>query len=162
MRRPVKKTNRLTADSQHGSLEVSKLINYVMERGKKTVAQRVVYSAFGLVKEKTGQEPLEVFKETIKNISPQMEIRSRRIGGANYQVPHEVRPARQLSLALRWLIKSARAKSGTKMEIRLADEIVSAYNNEGEAVKKKEMVHKMAEANRAFAHFAWTGKKKKK
>lgn len=130
-----------------------------MERGKKNTARKIVYGAFGEIESKTKKPALEVFETAIKNVSPQIEVRSRRIGGANYQVPHEVRPERQLSLAFRWLIGTAKSKKGKSMESRLADELVLASKNEGEAVKKRENVHKMAEANRAFAHFAWSGRK---
>ncbi|OHA58809.1 MAG: 30S ribosomal protein S7 [Candidatus Vogelbacteria bacterium RIFOXYD1_FULL_44_32] len=154
MRRKHKPTSRLTPDLIYQNLKVEKLINYVMERGKKNTARKIVYGALEVVKEKMKAEPIEIFEQAINNVGPQMEVRSRRVGGANYQVPHEVRPERRLSLGLRWIIDSAKAKSGRPMIDRLADEIVNASKNEGDAVKKKENVHKMAEANRAFAHFA--------
>jgi small subunit ribosomal protein S7 len=125
-----------------------------MERGKKNAARKIVYGAFDLIKEKTKTEPLEVFEAAIQNVAPNMEIRSRRVGGANYQVPHEVRPERKLSLAFRWLIEAAKSKKGKPMSEKLSEEILAAKNNEGDAVRKRENVHKMAEANRAFAHFA--------
>ncbi len=159
MRRPTKKTERLSPDHQYQSLKVEKLINYIMERGKKNVARTIVYTAFDLIKTKTKEEPLEVFETALRNVSPQVEVRSRRVGGANYQVPHEVRPERKQALTFRWIIGAAKSKKGKPMAEKLADEIMSAAKNEGEAVKKKENIHKMAEANRAFAHFALARKK---
>ena len=159
MRRPSKKTERLSPDHEYQSLKVEKLINYIMERGKKNVARTVVYRAFDLAKEKTKEEPLELFETALRNVAPQVEVRSRRVGGANYQVPHEVRPERKQALAFRWIIEAAKSKKGKPMAIKLADEIMAAAKNEGEAVKKRENVHKMAEANRAFAHFALARKK---
>lgn len=124
--------------------------------GKKNAAEKVVYGALDIVKEKTGVEnPLEVFEAALKNAGPTLEVRSRRIGGANYQVPREVRPERRMALAFRWIIDAARAKKGLDMDKRLADEIISASKNEGSAVKKKDDTHRMADANKAFAHFAW-------
>ena len=154
MRRTHKPTSRLIPDLAFQSLEVEKFINYVMERGKKNLARTIVYRAFEIIQTKTKTDPVEIFKSAVKNVAPQMEVRSRRVGGANYQVPHEVREERKLALALRWILGSARARSGSAMSVRLADELILASNNEGEAVKKRENVHKMAEANRAFAHFA--------
>ena len=159
MRRPTKKTERLSPDHQYQSLKVEKLINYIMERGKKNVARTIVYTAFDLIKTKTKEKPLEVFETALRNVSPQVEVRSRRVGGANYQVPHEVRPERKQALTFRWIIGAAKSKKGKPMAEKLADEIMSAAKNEGEAVKKKENIHKMAEANRAFAHFALARKK---
>ncbi|MFA5001043.1 MAG: 30S ribosomal protein S7 [Candidatus Paceibacterota bacterium] len=159
MRRPTKKTERLSPDHEYQSLKVEKLINYVMERGKKNVARALVYGAFAKIKEKTKEEPLEVFETAIRNVAPQVEVRSRRVGGANYQVPHEVRPERKQALTFRWIIEAAKSKKGKGMADKLADEIMAAAKNEGEAVKKRENVHKMAEANRAFAHFALKRKK---
>ncbi len=156
MRRPIKRKNIVVADQKYGSEKVSRLMNYVMWSGKKTVAQTIVYDAFELIKEKTGnQDPLEVFDLAMKNAAPTMEVRSRRVGGSNYQIPREVRPDRRTILALRWIVGEARGKKGTKMAERLAEEIVLASKNEGNAVKKKEDTHKMADANKAFAHLAW-------
>lgn len=154
MRRPVKKRPPVGGDHLYNSEKVEKLTNYIMERGKKNTARKIVYGAFDLLKEKTKSDPMEVFEAAIQNVAPNMEVRSRRVGGANYQVPHEVRPERKLSLAFRWLIEAAKAKKGKPMFEKLADEILAAKNNEGDAVRKRENVHKMAEANRAFAHFA--------
>lgn len=135
---------------------LNKCINYVMWDGKKNAARTVVYDALALVKEKEKVEnPLEIFDAAIRNVGPTMEVRSRRIGGANYQVPREVRAERRDALALRWIIEAARSKKGRPMAEKLADELISASKNEGEAVKKRDNVHKMAEANKAFAHFTW-------
>ena len=156
MRRPVKKRNIPGPDVKFGDEMVEKLINYVMLRGQKETARKVVYAAFDLIKEdKEGGEPVEVFKTALQNAGPLMEVRSRRVGGANYQVPREVRPERRTSLALRWIIGAARSAKGTPMFKALAAELLLAAKNEGVAVKKRDDVHKMAEANRAFAHFAW-------
>jgi small subunit ribosomal protein S7 len=133
-----------------------KFINYLMKKGKKTVARKIMYATLEEIKKKAKTEnPLEIFEKAIKNASPLLEVRSRRIGGANYQVPREVRPERRFALACRWILDAARTKKGTTMVHRLTDEIIAASKNEGAAVKKKENVHKMAEANKAFAHFAW-------
>ena len=156
MRRPVKNRNIPKADSKYDSVKVSKFINHIMERGKKDIARKIVYQAFEEIKKNAETEnPLEIFDMALKNASPVMEIRSRRVGGANYQVPREVRPERRNFLAMTWMIKAAQSKSGTPMFKRLADELLLASKNEGTAVKKKEDTHKMAEANKAFAHFAW-------
>ncbi|PCI29532.1 30S ribosomal protein S7 [Candidatus Kaiserbacteria bacterium] len=154
MRRPLKKKHTIVEDSVYGSVKVTKLINYIMERGKKDTARKIVYSAFDILKEK-GDDPLVTFETAIKNVAPLMEVRSRRVGGANYQVPREVRPERRLSLALRWIVNAAKSGKGNEMYKRLADEIKKASEEEGEAFTKKVNTHKMAEANKAFAHFAW-------
>lgn len=157
MRRPIKKRNVVEPDVVFNSTEVEKLINYVMLRGQKETARKIVYAAFKEIKEAKdgGGEPLEVFDTALKNAGPQMEVRSRRVGGANYQVPREVRPERRHALALRWIIGAARGAKGVPMHVALAKEIMLAAKGEGNAVKKKDDTHKMAEANRAFAHFAW-------
>lgn len=156
MRRKVKNRNIVTAESRHDSEKLAKFINCTMESGKKNVARKIVYGALDAVKEKTKEEdPIVVFDAALKNVGPTMEVRSRRVGGANYQVPREVRPERRTSLAMRWIIQAARSKKGQPMHLKLADELIAASNNEGEAVKKRENTHKMAEANKAFAHFAW-------
>jgi small subunit ribosomal protein S7 len=156
MRRPVKNRNIPKPDSRYQSVKVSKFINHIMERGKKDIARKIVYQAFDEIKKKAEVEnPLEIFDMALKNASPVMEIRSRRVGGANYQVPREVRPERRNFLAMTWMIQAAQSKSGTPMYKRLAEELLLASKNEGTAVKKKEDTHKMAEANKAFAHFAW-------
>ena len=142
-------------DPVYNSVLVTKLINSVMLDGKKGVAQKVVYDAFDIIKEKTGKDPLEAFTEAMNNIMPSLEVKARRVGGANYQVPMEVRPARRTTLGLRWLTSYARARSERTMAERLAGELMDAANNTGAAVKKREEVHKTAEANKAFAHFRW-------
>lgn len=156
MRRPVKNRRAPSADSVYGSVDLARFINYIMLDGKKETARKIVYGALDIIAEKVeGKEPLEVFEAALKNAGPVTEVRSRRVGGANYQVPVEVRPARQKQLAMRWIIAGARSKKGKDMKFFLADELILAADGEGEAVKKKENVHKMAEANKAFAHFAW-------
>lgn len=145
---------KLIPDPKYGSEHVAKLINYVMHDGKKSVAQRVVYEAFEVIKEKTKQEPTDIFDQALKNVMPSLEVKSRRVGGANYQVPMSVRGERRLILALRWILLATRSKKGRRMALKLADELVAAANNEGDAVKKRQDVQRMAEANRAFAHFA--------
>jgi len=156
MRRPLKKKHEIVADPVYGSVKVTKLINYIMERGKKDTARKIVYDAFEELKGKDGKEdPIVLFETAIKNVAPLMEVRSRRVGGANYQVPREVRPERRLSLALRWIVEAAKSGKGNDMYKRLADEIRKAAAEDGEAVRKRENTHKMAEANKAFAHFAW-------
>ncbi len=142
-------------DPIYGSKLVSKLINNVMLDGKKGVAQKIVYDAFDIVKEKSGKDPLEVYQEAMENIMPLLEVKARRVGGSNYQVPMEVRPERRTTLGLRWLTLYARQRSEKTMKERLANEILDAVNNQGGAVKKKEDTHKMAEANKAFAHYRW-------
>ena len=140
-------------DPMYNSILVTKLINGVMLDGKKGVAQKVVYDAFDIIKEKTGKEPLEAFNEAMNNIMPALEVKSRRVGGATYQVPIEVRPERRQTLGLRWLTAYSRKRGEKTMKERLAGEIMDAANNTGAAVKKREDVHKMAEANKAFAHY---------
>lgn len=142
-------------DPKYQSKLVSKLINVVMKDGKKSISEKICYGAFDIIKEKTGQDPLKIFKQAVENLKPVLEVRPRRVGGATYQVPMEVRPARRLSLALRWLVNYARQRKEKTMKERLAAEILDAYNNTGSAIKKKEETHKMAEANRAFAHYRW-------
>ena len=142
-------------DPMYNSVLVTKLINSVMLDGKKGVAQKVVYDAFDIIKEKTGNEPLDVFTQAMENIMPVLETKTRRVGGANYQVPMEVRPARRQTLGLRWLTAYSRARGERTMAERLAGELMDAANNTGAAVKKREDTHKMAEANKAFAHFRW-------
>ena len=144
------------ADSIYGSTKLSKFMNVIMWDGKKETAAKIVYDAFKVIKEKTETEnPLEVFDMALKNAGPTVEVRSRRIGGANYQVPRDVRPERRLALATRWIIEAARLKKGAPMHIKLADELIAASKNEGTAVTKRDNTHKMAEANKAFAHFTW-------
>ncbi len=144
----------IAADPKYRNTVVAKFINYVMRDGKKTTAQNVVFGAFALIAERTNEDPLEVFDKAMKNIQPTVEVKSKRVGGANYQIPIQVRGERRVSLGFRWVIAAADAKKGRPMAEKLAAELISAANNEGDAVKKKMDVHRMAEANRAFAHFA--------
>lgn len=155
MRRPVKRKTKITEDRAYNSLVVSKFINYIMLDGKKNTARKVLYDAFAMIKEKEKKDPIEVFEGALRNAGPQVEVRSRRIGGANYQVPREVRPERRSTLAMRWIVVASRSKKGIAMHKRLADELIAANKGEGDAVKRKENTQKMAEANKAFAHFAW-------
>lgn len=155
MRRPLKKKRALIPDSKYSSVKVARLINYVMERGKKSVARDLVYRAFDEVERSEKRDPQVVFEEALQNVGPLTELRSRRIGGANYQIPHEVSTDRCLILALRWILQAAKEKSGSPMHQRLAREIIEASKNEGAAVTRRENTQKMAEANRAFAHLAW-------
>ena len=142
-------------DPVYHSVLVTKLINSIMLDGKKGVAQKVVYGAFDIVKEKTDQDPLEVFQTALENIMPSLEVKARRVGGATYQVPMEVRPERRQTLGLRWLTNYARSRSERTMKERLAGELMDAANNLGSAVKKREETHRMADSNKAFAHFRW-------
>ncbi len=143
------------ADPIYNSVVVTKLINNIMLDGKKGVAQRIVYDAFDIIKEKTGREPLEVFEEALDAIMPVLEVKARRVGGATYQVPMEVRPERRQTLGLRWLTRYSRERNEKTMKERLANELLDALNGTGGSVKKREDTHKMAEANRAFAHYRW-------
>jgi len=143
------------ADPIYNSKLVTKLINRLMLDGKKGVAQTILYDAFDIVKEKTGNEPLEVFEKALANIKPALEVKSRRVGGANYQVPIEVRADRSQALGLRWLVQYARLRNGRSMAENLANEIIDASNGIGASVKKREDTHRMAEANKAFAHYRW-------
>jgi len=152
-RRAVKRD--VLADPMYNSKLVTKLVNSIMKDGKKGVAQTILYEAFDIIKEKTSQEPLEVFEKAMENIKPSLEVKSRRVGGANYQVPIEVKPERSTALALRWLTQYARLRGGKSMAEKLANEIIDASNGVGAAVKKREDTHKMAEANKAFAHYRW-------
>ena len=142
-------------DPIYGGKLVTKLVNQVMLDGKRGTAQKACYGAFDIIKDKTGREPLEVFEEAMNNIMPVLEVKARRVGGATYQVPIEIRPERRQTLGLRWLVSYARARSERTMQERLAGEILDACNNAGGAFKKKEDTHRMAEANRAFAHYRW-------
>ena len=143
------------ADTLYNSKMVTRLINSIMYDGKKGVAQKIVYGAFDIVKEKTGKDPLDVFDEAMENVMPVLEVKARRVGGATYQVPMEVRPARRQTLGLRWITLYARKRSERTMKERLAAELMDAVNSTGGSVKKREDTHKMAEANKAFAHYRW-------
>lgn len=156
MRRKINVKRELKADLDYQSEKLGKFTNYIMESGKKSIAREIVRNCMQTIKEQAKVEnPLEVFEAALKNTEPQMEVRSRRVGGANYQVPREVRPERKRAMSMKWIIEAARGKKGKPIHMKLADEIIAASKNEGEAVKKRENVHKMAEANKAFAHFAW-------
>jgi small subunit ribosomal protein S7 len=145
----------LLPDARYHSTLVNKFIKCFLEKGKKSLAERVLYQVFDIIHEKMGKEPLEVFQQAIENVKPVLEVKSRRVGGATYQVPVEIRPDRRNSLAIRWIILYARSRSEKGMVQKLAGEIMSASQNEGGAIKKKEDTHRMAEANRAFAHYRW-------
>ena len=155
MRRKITNRNIVKRDYKYDSEKVGKFINYIMMRGQKETARKIVYDALDVIAEKTKANAMEVFDTALKNTGPLTEVRSRRVGGANYQIPREVRPERRVFLSMKWIIDSARGAKGSKMASRLADEIILASKNEGKAVKKREDTHKMAEANKAFAHFAW-------
>lgn len=156
MRKKIKNKIELLPDSVYNSALVAKFINHLMLDGKKSVAQRAMYNALDiLAKDMKTENPLQVFETAIRNVSPNLEVRSRRIGGANYQVPREVKTERKLTLAIRWMIQASRAKKGKPIAKRLAEEFILASKNEGATIKKKENVQKMAEGNRAFAHFTW-------
>jgi len=144
----------IVPDPKYGNIFIAKFINYIMEDGKKSIAQRIMYDAIDFISERTKQDAIEIFDRAIKNATPSLEVKSRRVGGANYQVPMPVRGERRLMLSYRWIIAAARARKGRTMADRLANELIAAANNEGEAIKKKLDVQRMAEANRAFAHFA--------
>ena len=146
---------KILPDSKYKDVVLSRFINKIMMQGKKSTAESIVYGSLTAIKEKTGQEPLEVFKAALDNVKPTVETKSRRIGGANYQVPIEVRPGRQMALSMRWLIGFARGRSEKTMGERLAAEFIDASNNRGSSIKKKEDTHKMAAANKAFAHYKW-------
>jgi small subunit ribosomal protein S7 len=155
MRRPVKNRNKPGPDHLYQSPKVGRFINYVMWDGKKSVAESIVYNAFEIIKTELNENPVEVFEAAMRNAGPTVEVRSRRLGGANYQVPREVRPERRTQLAMTWMIAAARGAKGVTMQQALAKEIISASKNEGSAVKKKDDTHRMAEANKAFAHLSW-------
>jgi len=154
-RRKKIKKRIISPDSVYNNVLVSQFINQVMRKGKKDMARKIVYQAFNIIKEKTQKEPLEVFEKAIDNASPVLEVRPKRIGGATYQVPVEVKGERRIALAFRWIIQAAKMKRGRPIKEKLAEEIINTAQNTGWAIKKKEDTHKMAEANRAFAHFSW-------
>ena len=153
-RREVPKRDILP-DPKFGSVELAKFMNVVMLSGKKAVAERLVYGAFDQIQSKAGKDPLEVFETAINNVKPMVEVKSRRVGGANYQVPVEVRPVRRLALAMRWVREAAKKRGEKSMDLRLAGELLDAAEGRGAAMKKREDTHKMAEANKAFSHFRW-------
>ena len=153
-RRKKRVEREIQPDPQHNSKQIAKFINYIMQGGKKETARRIVYDAFDMIRNKTKTDPLEVFSGAIRNVSPLLEVRSRRVGGANYQIPFPVRGDRKFTLSSRWIIEAARSKKGKRMAEKLFLELMDASKNQGWAVKKKEDTHRMAEANKAFAHFA--------
>lgn len=156
MRGKLKAKPELRPDLVYKSVKVTKFVNYIMVAGKKTTARKIVYNMFDEIKEKTkSTNPLEIFELALSNTAPNVEVRSKRVGGANYQVPVEVRPERRAALSMKWIVEAARTKKGAPMHTKLADEIIAASKGEGEAVKKRENTLRMAEANKAFAHFAW-------
>lgn len=154
-RKKVAVKREILPDPKFNNRLVAKFVNAIMKKGKKSLAESVCYRAFDLIKEKTGNDPLKVFKTAVENAKPVVEVKSRRVGGASYQVPVDIRPGRRVALALRWLTSYARGREGKMMWQKLASEIMDAANNTGGAVKKKEDTHRMAEANKAFAHFRW-------
>jgi small subunit ribosomal protein S7 len=154
-RRRVAAKRRILPDPVYNDIIVAKLINVMMLGGKKSLSEAITYGAFELIEQRTKEDPIKVFKKALENVSPLVEVKSRRVGGSNYQVPIEVRADRRLALALRWIIQYSRSRSGKTMQERLAAELLDASANRGSAVKKREDVHKMAEANKAFAHYRW-------
>ena len=147
--------HQIPPDPVYNNVIVAKFINQVMRKGKKTIARKIVYKSLDIIKEKTKKDPLEIFEQALANAAPVLEVKPKRIGGATYQVPREVKRERRLTLAMRWIIQAAKTSKGKAMKEKLAKELIEAANNTGWAVKKKENAHRMAEANRAFAHFAW-------
>ncbi len=154
-RRGPASIREIPPDPVYNSVLIQKLINKVMLNGKKSIAEKIVYSAMEIIRERTKQNPLEIVEKAVQNVTPLLEVRPRRVGGATYQVPIEVSPRRGLSLALRWIVRAARERKGMPMKERLANEILDALNNTGGAIKKKDETHRMAEANKAFAHYRW-------
>jgi small subunit ribosomal protein S7 len=154
-RRSKIERRQVQPDPRYGSELLSRFINKVMQRGKKGLAERIVYDALDLIQERTGREPLEVFQQAIHNATPLLEVKPRRVGGATYQVPVQIEPTRRQSLAVRWLLQSSRARTGRSMSEKLAGELIDAANNTGTTIKRREDTHRMAEANRAFAHYRW-------
>ncbi len=154
MRKKIKK-HQIAPDIVYNDINVAKFINQVMRKGKKTIARKIIYGAFGIIKEKTKKEPIEIFNLALENAAPFLEVKPKRVGGATYQVPTEVKGDRKITLAMRWIIRGAKSKKGKPMKEKLAQELMDAANNTGWAVKKRIDTHRMAEANRAFAHFAW-------
>src|SRR5690242_4906558 len=154
-RRHSAEKREINPDPKFGNLVVSKFMNSVMYEGKKSVAEQIVYGAFDIIQNKTRQDPLGIFRQALDNVAPQIEVRSRRVGGATYQVPVEVRTVRRQALAIRWLLAAARARNEKTMIEKLSGELLDASNNRGNAVKKREDTHRMAEANRAFSHYRW-------
>lgn len=155
MRKSVKFRREIAPDPKFGNVVIAKFVNHLMKGGKKTTAHRILYGAFDRISETTKQDPLQIFDLALKNVTPVLEVKARRIGGANYQIAIEVRPQRRHTLAMRWILNAARERKGAPMSRRLADELIAASKKEGGAMKKREDVHRMAESNRAFSHFAY-------
>lgn len=153
MRRGKPEQRIIPPDLRYNNVRIQTMIHHIMKRGKKSLATRLMYDALDIIAERTGKDPVEVFEKALKNVSPVMEVRPRRIGGATYQVPMEVDPDRQLALAIRWILAATRSRSGKPFAVRLADELLDAYNEQGAAIRKRDETHKMAEANRAFSHY---------
>ena len=154
-RRKVVSKRPIPPDPKYGDALVTRCINVIMKRGKKSLAERLLYGAFDIIQERTGEEPLKVFRQAVDNVRPVIEVRSRRVGGSTYQIPVDVPAERRIALSMRWLVGSARSRGERGMQQRLAGEVIDAYRNTGSAVKKKEDTHRMAEANKAFAHYRW-------
>jgi small subunit ribosomal protein S7 len=154
-RRRVAEKREILPDPKYNSKVVSKFVTIIMESGRKSTAENICYGAFDIIKEKTGNDPLKVFKAALENVKPLLEVKARRVGGATYQVPVEIRPQRRMALAFRWLINYSRGRGEKTMRERLAGELLDAFNNTGASIKKKEDTHKMADANKAFAHYRW-------
>lgn len=155
MRKRRAEKRRISPDPKYNDVTVARFINCIMKKGKKSVARKIVYEAFDIIEQRAKKDPLEIFRQAISNVAPLVEVRSRRVGGATYQVPMEVREDRRIALAIRWIKQYARARRDKSMSARLAGELMSASKGEGSAVKKRDDTHKMAEANKAFAHFKW-------
>jgi len=155
MRRKRAEKRERFPDIKYSNILVERFINSIMKKGKKQTARKIIYDAFDIIEEKTKNNPLETFNKAINNVQPSIEVRSRRVGGANYQIPTEIRPDRRLALAIKWILTFSRQRNEKSMSLKLANELLSAASGEGNSVKKKEDVHKMAEANKAFAHFKW-------
>ena len=154
-RRRVAEKREILPDPKYNSKVVSKFVTIIMESGRKSTAENICYGAFDIIKDKTGNDPLKVFKAALENVKPLLEVKPRRVGGATYQVPVEIRPQRRMALAFRWIINYSRGRSEKTMRERLAGELLDAFNNTGASIKKKEDTHKMADANKAFAHYRW-------
>jgi small subunit ribosomal protein S7 len=154
-RRRVAEKREILPDPKYNSMVVSKFVTIIMESGRKATAENICYGAFDIIMEKTGNDPLKVFKAALENVKPLLEVKARRVGGATYQVPVEIRPQRRMALAFRWLINYSRGRGEKTMRERLAGELLDAFNNTGASIKKKEDTHKMADANKAFAHYRW-------
>ena len=154
-RRKAAPKRKILPDPKFGNLKVAKFMNQIMTDGKKSVAEKIIYGAFDEISKKSDKEPVEVFEKALEEVGPMVEVKARRVGGATYQIPVEVRQERREALAMRWLIESARSRSEKSMKVKLANELLDASNDRGNAIKKKEDTHKMAEANKAFSHFRW-------